>query len=285
LTINPEKIIISAQSDANEPFKRDIEYLFKSLNLFGGSLAHSQKIACLPKSVDDDLVKMLNELGVRIKIIEDVDERDVYARKIKMLELDENEHYDYLVSLDADVVIANDFSHFIEEEGVGAKPVDMDPLTMLQWKELFEYFRIEFPQERYLTSFTQVQTIPYFNIGVLIIPRKYVSKIYQSWKDIVPKMIDAYEDLPFLAKYPVFTIQFAFSLVLAETKTPHYSLPLEMNFPTHQDIHHNLKPEKLNPFIIHHHHRIFESGEIMPCSYENINKLIEKINQLMVLSD
>lgn len=61
---------------------------------------------------------------------------------------------------------------------------------------------------------------------------------------------------------------------------PSKPLPLEMNFPTHFTIHENFEPQIINPYIIHYHHKISD-GNIMHCTYNNVNLILDKINHVI----
>ena len=122
------------------------------------------------------------------------------------------------------------------------------------------------------------ETIPYFNSGVLLIPKKFVPILYETWKSYVLKLLSAYKNLPEIKKYSFFTDQFALSLALKDAAIPQKALPLEMNFPTHSVVHKNWNPNKINPYLLHYHH-LTPLNEIAHCSYENINKLIDELNE------
>jgi len=275
--IQPERVLIACQGSGKEPFIKETEKLFKSLLYFGGNLAHAQKVACFTESISPEIVESLTNLGVIVKIVENLDNRCLHANKVQILDMYE-EDYDYLVALDTDIVISRDFSDFLGKPAIAAKPVDNDPLNFNQWEDLFNYFDLKVPPERYTTCFALKQTIPYFNSGVLIIPKKYASTLYGTWKSFVYKLLDAYVELPEIAKNSFFTDQFALSLALTKEKLPYFELPLEMNFPTHIHIHDDFKPNLVNPYLIHYHHS-YSSDDIAHCSYENINLLIDKINK------
>jgi len=172
MEIESERILIATQGPNKEPYKSEIVFLFKSLNRYGGRLANSQKVACFTEKPDSILVEKLEKLGVRIKIVEDINERSPLSTKIQMLSLNKSEDFDVLVALDSDIVVVNDFIKFIDQEKFSAKPVDQDPFSMENWKTIFDYFGLKIPQERHLTSFYKSETISYFNSGVLIIPQK-----------------------------------------------------------------------------------------------------------------
>jgi len=283
MEIDPRRILVACQGPTREPFFQEVEYLFKSLSLYGGKLAESKKIACFTESLNQDQIKRLEKLSVKSRIVQDIDKRCIHASKIQNLSLYKEEDFEFLISLDTDVVVTNDFSSFIDESKVGAKPVDQDPLSLGNWSQLFGYFGLEVPQERYLTSFQMSETIPYFNSGVLLIPKKYVEKLYEKWKWFVFKLLDSYKDLPEIKKHSFFTDQLALSLALTKAKIPHKELPLEMNFPTHSEVHNYTKPNQLKPYLIHYHHKFTSHGKISHCSYPNINKEIDKINESVIL--
>jgi len=272
------KVPTNNQNNSN----KEVEYLFKSLNIFGGNLAKSKKIACFNETPDSSLVDILDELGVSTLRIDGVDEKCPNANKIQVLSLGFKENFDFLIVLDTDIVVSRDFSSLIQKNGLGAKPVDGDPLSMEQWKKLFEFFGVELPKERYLTSFNMTETIPYFNSGVLFISKNWVSILYEAWISFYRKLSKFYQKFPDIEKHSFFSDQFALSLAIAEKNVPHYSLPLEMNFPTHIKVHEGMEPAKLDPYLIHYHHSFSSNGKISHCSYANINLLIDKINKEII---
>jgi len=281
MEIDPQRVLVICQGSSKEPFLEESEFLFKSLIRYGGTLAESKKIACFSEPVSADNIQRFSDLGVKIRIVQDIDKKYPIANKIQNLSIYEEEDFDFLVSLDTDIIIARDFSSFLDESKVGVKPADQDPLSLEMWKQLFGHFGFDVPKERYLTSFYMKETIPYFNSGVLLIPKKYVSKLYYTWKLYVQKLLNSYNVLQEIGKHYFHTDQFALSLALEDAKIPHNALPLEMNFPTHYVVHEKTNPENLTPYLIHHHHR-FSDGKMLHCSYPNINRLIDEINQSFI---
>lgn len=276
--ILPERILITCQGSDKEPFRHEIPYLFKSLINFGGRLASAQKIAFFDGPVNEKLITELSEMGVKVKHIQTIDGRCIHANKIQMLKGDEFD-FDYLVALDADIVIAKDFSSFIGRKSIGMKPADNDPFDDInKWKILFKHFGLEIPPERFFSNFTSNKLIPYFNSGVLIVPKEFISPLYETWKYYTLKILDAYSNLPEISEATFFTDQFALSLALVKLKLPFHALPLEMNFPTHYPIHESFEPQKIEPYLIHYHHKFSSKWEILSCCYDNINKMITKIN-------
>jgi len=276
--IKPENILISAVAENIEPYLHEVEYLFKSLRYHGGNLKKAKCIAYFVNSSTPEIVAKLAALDVKVKIVEPIDVRCPYANKIQMLNT--NENFEYLVALDTDTIIVNDFSNFLNGYNILAKPVDGDPLTLDQWRMLFEYFGLNLPLKRYKTTFTYTDTIPYFNSGVIIIPKQYVSTLHETWKTFLFKLLDNYKDLTYINKHAFFTDQFAFALSLESAHLPYEPLPVEMNFPIHNPISPLFNPQVLTPYIIHYHHRFSQDWKILHSSYNNINIFIDTFNSL-----
>ena len=271
-----EKIVIICQGSANEQFTKETEYLFRSINEYGGKLANAEKIACFSEPVSDETILSLEKIGVKTKLIESIDTRCIHANKIQTLKLFEEE-FDVLIVLDTDIIVLNDFSNLIDEEKIRAVQDDVDPLGLDNWKTLFEHFGLKMPNERFNSYLNWEKTIPYFNTGVLFIPQTYVTELYEKWKYYVVQLLDAYEKFPVIAKSSFWTDQIAFTLAIHDGIFPYSPLPLEMNFPTHVKLHPNCRIDDIDPFLIHYHHRISKLGNIRNSYYENINKYFDKI--------
>ena len=112
----------------------------------------------------------------------------------------------------------------------------------------------------------------------------------KNWKYFIERIIDEEEKMPkdFInsskgVKGNIrFTGQIAFSLALIKSKFPYEALPLSMNYPYSGTVHHTEHPEKLVPFVIHHHHCIAEDGKLLGTPYSNINKRIDEINSFLI---
>jgi SAM-dependent methyltransferase len=268
---------VACVAENRPPYSQEVICLFKSIIAFGGVLANARKIAYFVDAVEPLISEELAQLGVIVKVVERFSDRFPHANKVRMLE--ESEDCDYLVALDTDVAIARDFSEMVAGHSIRAKPVDDDPLTMESWRKLFDYFGVAFPLTRFLTTFSLKETIPYFNSGVLVIPKEHVSLLSKSWQRLILDMEGAYSELPEVARHRFFTDQFAFALALGQSQLPYAPLPIEMNFPTHYPIHSAYSPGNIDPYVVHHHHRLSGSGELLACGYEQADRRIREINQ------
>jgi tetratricopeptide (TPR) repeat protein len=279
--IDPKKILITckAKTGNKEYANLEVEYLFRTLKKYGGKLSDCKKIACFNENPENEIVKVLNDLEVDIRVVDPVDERVPGSHKIRMLDIGIKENVDYTIMLGTDIIITGDFSKYIFGEKLKAKPVDMDILTMNEWKNLFEYLNIEFPKERFMTSCTPYQTIPYFNEDVVIVPKNIAPELYKNWIEFVKKLSDIGEKLPNgIFKHSWFFSQISLALSIQKAKIPYEILPLEMNYPYIGKVNDNENPEQLSPLLIHHHHCISDKGDILHCPYKNINHIVDEIN-------
>ena len=287
MNMNADRVLIgcSVKGKNSEYANLETEYLFKTLLKFGGNLGNAKKIACFTEEPDSSIKEILENIQVQIRIIEPVDNRQSFGNKIRILDEAIKEDVDVIVMLDTDIVIARDFSQFLGTQKIMIKQEDSDPFTLDDWQALFDFFKLQLPQERFQTSCSGQETIPYFNGGVMIIPKLHASELLEQWKYFLKQLLDKQNNLPpkfsenpHDNKQPRFFDQIAFSLAIIKSKLPYETLPLSMNYPYSGTVHHSEHPETLDPFIIHHHHCILENGELMISPYRLINNKIDIIN-------
>ena len=274
--VDPERVLVATVAEDREPFASETVYLFRTLDHFGGDLRRARRVAYFVGSAESPAVGRLTELGVTVKVVDPVDARTPYANKLRML--DASEDCDYLVALDTDVVVTRDFSVFLQGASVAAKPAGRIRLTLEQWVRVFDYFGLQLPRARYLTTARLDETIPYFNDGVVFVPKEHVGRLATEWRSFVRKVVDAYPELPDVAEHPVFITEFSLALALASARLPFRALPLALNFPTDRRVHPALEPRSTSPYILHHHHRLSPAGELLFCHYEEVNAVIAEVN-------
>ena len=304
--INPEKILITCLSTGEIRYIDEAMLLFKTLNVFGGTLSKAKKIACFTKNIDEIYKQKLSHLGVQVKIVDKINSPDVFSSRLQVLTLDED--YEFLVALDTDIIVTNDFSKFLQQDSIGVPIEDDDLLSIRNWKDIFQHFNIEFPKARVNTSFTNLNTIPYFGASVLLVPKMFVKNLYSTWKYYIKELWNNHKKFLDIEQALIYhNIQYAFALTLHDLKMNYNLLPISMNLSTHIGCHKDLIPKfqepllmdsrnngeflhdylkpyrkklsNLDPFLIHYHHRRTSSGHIRYCYYENINKKLDQINR------
>ena len=276
------RLLVATVAESREPYRSEAELLFRSLRKLGGRMAGVQAVAYFVGSADADISESLASLDVEIKIVAPVDPRCPHANKLRMLDVAGD--YDFLLALDTDIVVAGDFAVEIWGSSIAAKPVDDDPFAIEEWENLFRSFGIELPQARYVTSFALKETVPYFNSGVLLIPRPFVEPLRNLWSSYIQELLNS----PILFrdgdKSGYYLDQIGLALALAAGRFPVRAFPLAMNFPTHCRIHRSHRPGRISPLLLHHHHRRAQDGTLSSCTHRLANQRIELINRVTAAS-
>lgn len=279
--VAPERLLIGCVAENREPYRTEALYLFRSIAESGGSLNRAKRIAYFVEAADAEIVEKLAALGVIVKIVGRFDSRCPHANKLMML--DDGEDYDIFLSLDCDCVVTKDFLPLLDAGAVMAKPADEDPFeSIAPWKTLFKHFNLSLPKARYKTAFSAREMVPYFNSGAVAIPKRFMPDLSSKWKEAVKDLLGSYDRLPSISPQRFFTDQFALAVALHSGKFPFKPLPLEMNFPTHTPVHPSFRPEILEPYMLHYHHRMSEKG-IDECAYGNVNAAINKLNGVLAV--
>jgi hypothetical protein len=297
------RVTVAATLDDCAPYSDDVLLLFASLERFGGALRAARRRAYLIDGVSRETKRRLGELGVEVRVREAVNPRFRFANKVRMFDPADNEDCDLLVALDCDVVVAGDFSDYLDRDVVQAKQADGDRLTFELWQRLFGHFGCELPTERYPTNLEPGWTHAYFNTGVLLVPRPHLAGIHATWPHYIDAIVndaDAFADLarhmqdnvpeydsgvaPELHSL-VFAEQWGFSLALQELAMPYAVLPLAMNFPPpYTDDHEpgayiraRFLPDAIRPLLVHHHHDHAADG-LRLTGYREPDRVLAQLN-------
>ena len=282
-------ILITCLAPDRADFYPKVLTLFKTIKAFGGKIASSHLVANFEQHVNPHIDQQLKTLGVETRLVDPFDSSLKYSNKLRMLDTEGD--YDVLMALDCDIAVIRDFSSQISPNFFQAKPVDQDPLLIEDWKSTFSYFGLDLPSERYRTSFYPKETIPYFNSGVLSIPRMYIRDLRESWARYVKDLWKARTSLSQkVSEYlSIYLDQMALALALASEKIPMRPFPLEMNFPTHHPIDPLLLPDNMKPFILHYHQKtgrgfssnLVRKGLLMKTGYKMPDQAVKKVNDLL----
>ncbi|RXT13982.1 hypothetical protein [Ammoniphilus sp. CFH 90114] len=273
-------VVISCFGENTELYHKRILVLFKTLKHFGGKMAEQKCMVYFNQSVDPSIEKELKDLGVDVRISQPFDVRSPCSNKVRMLEIDNQLKFDVLLLLDCDIAVARDFTKQIKGDRIQAAPVYVDFLSRKQWKLVFSTFDIPFPKKK-METFLGNKTVPYFNSGVIAIPRQYVEPLRKLWKKYILLLLDHYEgELLKLAEQSYFTDQIALTLALQDGKFPFSPFPLKMNFQTNQKVHEKFSPDSIRPYIIHYHKR-FMNNRLRKIGYKKTDALIRKINKFI----
>jgi hypothetical protein len=146
-------------------------------------------------------------------------------------------------------------------------PADVDAFSEGQWRAIFAGLALDRP-ERSLTATTSGKPMyPYFNSGVLGVPRPLCGELLNEWTRALSDVAQLWLLQPRLnsRKARFYTDQLALAVALARG-LPHQAVGRELNFPTHVRLH-TPTVRELNPALLHYHAEVDEQGFLLrPCS-------------------
>lgn len=260
--LRPEDCLICCLGENKPRYHFEILTLFQTVNKFGGRIAAAKRFALFVEGVDKPVEAALQRLGVTVRVVQPFDRRAPYANKLRMLEL--QEPFELLIAIDCDTVVARDFFDQLSPSRFQAKYAPLNPFQSGKWKLLLSRYGLPFPQ---------VGGIPYFNSGVLAIPRDNVDAVRAAWGKYVGLLL---RDRPSLPRFRHYQLdQIALTLALLEERAIAVKpFPVEMNY--------QIKHPFLNadPCIIHHHHKT-RFGRLRGVGQQLPDRAIQKINSFL----
>src|SRR5690349_10962099 len=225
--------LFSCVAENSAVYFRMVEALAMSLRAFGGAVSDAPFVANFIRDVRDRYVSRLHELDVDVRIVEPFETGSAHANKLRMLELATSREFDVLVALDCDIVLVGDVSKWLSVERFGAKPADYDYAAGAEWALLFRRLGIEPPPRTAVATSTGRTMVPYFNSGVMFIPRWLCSQLLNAWRGTLAE-IHAYAEIePSALPFPFVSDQVALACAVQRLGAPYGMLPVGLNFPTH----------------------------------------------------
>jgi hypothetical protein len=256
-----------------------VQNLVLSIREHGGSLSAAPISVCFVDGVEPTYERWLAGFDVEVRVVEPVDSVVRYANKLRMLEVSDQDPFDVLVALDCDVVVLGDIQEFLNKELVQAKPADVDVLSDREWRRLFRRVGLATPKRSVITTTFGQRTYPYFNSGVLLIPRTQCERLSQLWFRFLQELEPVYETDPVLALRRRYHDQMSLTCCLVAADVPVRPLPLKMNVPTHVNIHPDFVEELQDPRIVHYHADLDERGFLVSSKYRVLNGRFDRFNR------
>lgn len=253
--------------------------LARSLRAFGGALSTSPCELFFVETIPDD-VDAFDRLDVTLRTCGRFDERCPHANKLGMLLPVET---DYLLAVDADIVVCEDVSPYLLGDAVAAMPAWGDWMPPGRWEELFADAGVDMPRDRIITTRFWQETIPYYNGGVVITPREHVEALADSWVEHVRHLLDAADSRPWWGRAETYFLdQLALALVMGGD-LPRRDLPIEMNWMLHcADLPEHLGLASRRPLLMHTTHRMdYTTGRILDAPYPHCQAAVERYNALL----
>lgn len=273
------KPLVACVAENSERWFAEAFNLAFSIRQFGGALASAPIVVNFVEGVAPRARELLAPLEVEIRTVSRHDPRCPPMNKLRMLDLAERDDFDVLVALDTDTLVLGDPSPYFRSDRLRAKPENHDPLTPQQWALIFDAVGMEEPPMSFVMTSTAQVTYPYFNSGVLFIPRDACLALRDTWLTHIGAMFAAYERSTVPVPRRWWTEQIAFALAVQSIGLNYELLPVSLNFSTTN------RPVALYsgqigpPFILHYHNEIDRRGFVFASRNPEIDLLIHRFNQ------
>jgi hypothetical protein len=253
-------VLLSCVSENRPDWFDRVRSLVLSVREFGGELSEAPVTVNFVDDVAPEFARPLKRLGAEVRVVAQQNGRNPFSNKLRMLELHEQADFDLLVALDCDVVVVGDFSAQLSSERIGAKPADYDQFTDREWRRLFGALDIPLPARQVVATATGEPIYPYFNSGVLLVPRRLCEELLGQWVRYQGEILDLFRGDPRLIarRHQLHVDQLALACALQAGRLPYEALPVSVNFPTHIPVHASTLSGVSRPLILHYH------GEISP---------------------
>jgi hypothetical protein len=274
-------MLVSCVAENGDGWYREAHNLVLSIRRFGGSLSEAPIVVNFVDEVEPGFAAGLAELGAEVRVVPRFDPRTPASNKLRMLELAATHDFDVLLAIDTDTLVVGDVSQYADGSAVAIKPENRDPYPAQCWRDLFAVLDIPEPSRSLVTTSTAQVTYPYYNSGVLFIPRARCEELLASWTRRVFDVLDLYERRPDIVPAPQrhWTNQLALALAVIGDDVPVAPLPVAANLSTTVVVHPLFAHEVTPPFVLHYHNEIDASGFVYRSRNPRLNPLIDAFNR------
>ena len=253
--------------------------LVLSVRRFGGSLSGAPMVVHMVGGADPDARAGLEGLGVEVRVVDPVDQRLPSSNKFRMFELADSHDFDVLVGLDCDLVVMGDPSSHLSATALRAVPAGQTHLDDDGWARLYAARGLPLPPRDCVTTVTDERTRPYFNSGVLFVPRGICAELRAAWQDHLTWLLDG--GAADLGLGRLRRDQIPFSLALASVRAPVERLPLNLNMSTVQARYaRRYRSEQGPPWIFHYHRAIDADGFLTATVHGAVNEWFDRFNRV-----
>jgi len=274
------KVLLACVSENGENWHREVTNLVLSVRRFGGRLSKAPFIVNFVERVEPEYSADLEALGAEVRVVNRFDARVPTSNKLRMLQLVDSYEFDMLVALDCDTIVMGDLSEVIGSgDSVQAKPENYDPFGLDAWRQVFKAFDIEEPSRPLLTTSGAQMVYPYFNSGVLFVPRGLSAVLYDRWSQRIADLIEFKKANPGILPKTKFTDQMALALTGIADGIPISRLPASINFSTTGRIHPLYRRELGPPFVLHYHNEMNSRGQLFKPALAELSPLVDNFNE------
>lgn len=255
------RLLLSCVAEDRPEFHTRVETLVGSARRLGGSLSRSPVVINMLQSADPAFVRRVEALGAEVRVVSRFsDGHTAHANKLRMLETHDHDDFDVLLAVDCDIAVADDPASLVSGDAITVVPADRDPLTEPQWRELLAGLAIEPGTRSVRATMTGHPMYPYFNSGVVAIPRGLCAELLAAWTHALSDLDGLRRRQPNVVPRTkrFFADQYALMAALRRGLPWTVASP-ELNFATHVALH-GATVDGLHPALLHYHDEFDSEG-------------------------
>jgi hypothetical protein len=255
------RLLLTCVAEDRPVFHTRVETLVSSARCLGGSLANSPIVVNVVDNADQSFVQRMEALGAEVRVVPRITDGGVaQANKLRMLEVQERTDFDILLAVDCDIAVAADPAPLVSADMISVVPADVDPFTDGQWRQIFDALAIEGRERSVHATTTGRPMYPYFNSGVIGVPRGMCATLFASWTQALKDLDGLWQRQPNLIprRRRFFTEQLGLSVALRRG-LPWSVASRELNFATHVPLH-GPTVQGLRPSLLHYHSDADDDG-------------------------
>lgn len=269
------ELVVGCVTENTPKFLGQALRLLQSIRWFGGELAKSHVVVGVVEQLDPRARRSLEVYGADIRIVPRFRGNGSGNRLQIFAELLERSESHYFV-LDCDTLVVRDPLPYLRRDVFQAKIAPFPTVTHDVFERLFDHFGVPLPPRNYTTGYSGTPTIPYFNAGVLSIPRALAEKLEPEWRRFNTKLADE----PYLAAPCEKHIhQAALALALATTKIPVEAAGAELNYQLNATEYPTPRGyAEIDPVILHYHDRVDREGRLSRVPFPKAQERIDRFH-------
>lgn len=296
------RVLFSCVGENRPDWFVKMENLVLSLRTFGGSLSDAPFVVNVVSGADPSFVESMARLDAAVRVVEPVDRRRPTSNKLRMFELAGSTaapvggtasapasgggdraipappEFDVLVAMDCDMVVKGDIAPFVSPDRLRAVPAGRDLLSDETWRTLYRLLDLPLPARDCTTVVSGQRTYPYFNSGVLFVPRAVCEPLRAAWLAHMEWIMGP--GLDQLGMDRLRKDQIPLSAALASAGLTVEPLPVNLNLsvtaarfaPPYR---HQWGP----PFLLHYHRLIDERGFLLASPAGRVNPELDDFNR------
>jgi hypothetical protein len=274
------RLLLSCVAEDRPVYHQRVQSLVGSARSLGGALSSAPIVVNMVGGADPGFVRTMQAHDAEVRVVERLDRQHiVHANKLRMFDIGDRDDFDVLLAVDCDIAVAGDPSPLIPGDAIGVVPADVDPLDEQQWSRLLAGLGLG-PSPRSVTATTTGRPMhPYFNSGVVTVPRQLCGLLLDGWRDALEDVHSLWLSQPRVIsrKGRFFADQYALMAALRR-KLPWTALSRELNLATHVKLD-DTTVAGLDPVLLHYHEAVDDDGLLFRPRSAIAEAAVERVNR------